>query len=207
MSAVVLVHGLWMNRFVMAGIGAMLNRRGHDVTLWGYPATTRTLDENAAALARVTDRLGGADIVAHSYGGVVALRMLEHTGPHHRRRVVLLGSPVAGSRAGLGFTRNGAGRRILGATALVWETLAAAPMQAIAAGVEVGSIAGIRPRGLGRLITRLPPPNDGVVCLDETRLPGLTDHATLEVSHSGMLASPLVARCVDSFLRQGCFPR
>lgn len=200
---VLLVHGLWMNRFVMAGIAAMLKRRGHAVELWGYPTTTQSLDENAGALARVIDRLGGADIVAHSYGGVVALRMLERTGPHHTRRVVLLGSPIAGCRAGVGMASVDAGRKLLGLTAGIWQ----APAVRIIDGFEVGAIAGTRPRGLGRILTRLPAPNDGVVCLDETRLPGLADHVPLAVSHSGMLASPLVARYADGFLRHGHFPQ
>lgn len=202
---VVLVHGLWMNRFVMLGLETMLKRRGHRVECWGYPTLSRSLDENANELARLIDRMGGADIVAHSYGGLVTLRMLERTGPHPVRRVVLLGAPIAGSRAGRGIMHFAAGRRILGETAAVWEGMAARPLH-IRAGIEVGSIAGDKSIGLGRLVVQLPPPNDGVVCVDETRLPGLAAHVVLPVSHSVMLAKPIVARYVDAFLRHGHFP-
>jgi len=68
-------------------------------------------------------------------------------------------------------------------------------------------IAGTRRFGLGQLFTRLPAPHDGAVCVDETRLPGLRDHLSLPVSHSGMIVSARVTRQVCSFLEQGHFTR
>ena len=61
--------------------------------------------------------------------------------------------------------------------------------------------------GLGRMVTRLPKPNDGVVCLDETKFPALRDHIALPVGHTLMLVSPRIARQTAAFLRAGEFRR
>lgn len=208
---VVLIHGLWMNRHIMLGLGAMLARRGHRGVRWGYASMKRSLDDNAGELRRFIERIERADrnhrvdIVAHSYGGVVTLRMLEHASAPRVGRVVLLGSPIAGSRAGVETMRIAGGRHVLGHTASVWEAFAERSVLAVPRNVEVGSLAGTRPLGLGQLILTLPVPNDGVVCVDETKLPGLADHLEMPVSHSTMLASAAVARQVDAFLRHGRF--
>lgn len=51
----------------------------------------------------------------------------------------------------------------------------------------------------------LPEPNDGAVCVDETRLPGATAQIVLEVSHTGMLMSRSVADATGRFLANGSF--
>jgi hypothetical protein len=54
---------------------------------------------------------------------------------------------------------------------------------------------------------RLPMPNDGVVCVDETRFPALRDHIEFPIGHSLLLASSRVARQTASFLKNGVFQR
>ena len=61
------------------------------------------------------------------------------------------------------------------------------------------------PVGIGRVLTSLPLPNDGTVCLDETELPGATASLVLDVSHTGMLYSSAVAASVARFLELGRF--
>jgi len=51
----------------------------------------------------------------------------------------------------------------------------------------------------------LPDPNDGVVAVEETKIPGLHDQIVLNVSHSGMLISASVAKQVCMFLQNGNF--
>jgi ABC-type transport system involved in cytochrome c biogenesis ATPase subunit len=72
---------------------------------------------------------------------------------------------------------------------------------------EVGVIAGTGKLGLGRMVTRLPGPNDGVVCLDETKFPAMRDHLALPLGHTLMLVSPRVARETAAFLKTGGFLR
>jgi hypothetical protein len=80
-------------------------------------------------------------------------------------------------------------------------------MPAVPPGRAVAVIAGDRPWGLGQLVARLPRPNDGVVSVAETRLPGIADHLTLPVTHAGLLFSREVARQAGAFLTGGRFDR
>ena len=69
---------------------------------------------------------------------------------------------------------------------------------------EVGVIAGTRPLNLfGALLIRAP--SDGTVSVRSTRLEGMTDFATVPVSHTFIMESPRVARLVVAFLRDGRF--
>ena len=71
----------------------------------------------------------------------------------------------------------------------------------------MGAIAGTQQLGLAQLFVNIPGDNDGVVSVEETRLPGLADHLVMPVSHSGMLFSGAVADQCASFLRDGRFVR
>jgi pimeloyl-ACP methyl ester carboxylesterase len=203
-ATVLLLHGLWMTRHVMAVLARTLAAAGYHTAGWSYASMSRELDDNARLLARRIHEVATpvVHVVAHSYGGVVALRALELAPDPRVRRVVLLGSPVAACAAGQMLARDNRWRPILGKSAAVWET---GPRVRVPPGVEVGSIAGTERIGLGRFVTRHVAPNDGVVLVEETVLPGLAAHLVLPTSHSTMLLSPRVARAVGQFLHHGRF--
>jgi pimeloyl-ACP methyl ester carboxylesterase len=205
-EAVLLLHGLWMNRFVMGYLARALKRDGFAAEAIGYRPMHDTLDADVQRLAMRIAELGAprVHLVGHSLGGIVALRYLQR-GPDARiGRVVLLGAPVAGCRAAEQFARLPGGRLLLGRSLSAWR----GPFDtSLDARHEVGVIAGTRPLGLGRIVARLPAPNDGVVCLDETRLPGMRDCIVLPVGHTGMLVSSRVARQTAAFLETGAFRR
>lgn len=204
-SLVILVHGLWMNRYVMAGLALFLKRHGLASASVGYPSSRHVLDANADRIAQFIRRKKEAAtaIVAHSYGGVVALRALERHADLGIRRVVLLGSPIAGSNAGTQLAQHRLGKVFLGETHSLWTM----PRVTIPRGIEIGAIAGTVPFGFGRFVVRLAPPHDGVVCVEETRGVALADHLMMPVSHSAMLLSARVAAQADHFLRHGRFQR
>jgi hypothetical protein len=56
--------------------------------------------------------------------------------------------------------------------------------------------------GIGALLTA---PHDGTVSVEETRLAGLSDHCTVDATHTGLLFSPDVADRTIAFLRNGTF--
>jgi pimeloyl-ACP methyl ester carboxylesterase len=205
-ASIVLVHGLWTNRAVMLYLAAALARRGFRTRPVGYLSAMRDLEHNAAHLAREISAVAAdrVHVVAHSMGGVVALRALAVRPDPRVRRVVLLGSPIAGSEGGRQLARSRWGARFLGATRSMWLAM---PRLEIPAGIDAGAIAGTRRFGLGRFVLRLPSPNDGVVTVDETRHPRLADHLVMPVAHSVMLVSPAVARQVAAFLEHGRFAR
>jgi pimeloyl-ACP methyl ester carboxylesterase len=207
--AVVFVHGLWMTGHEAFWLRRRMARSlGAEDRLFSYSSVSATVAENAAALGRflAANDADTVHLVGHSLGGVVILTLFEDgafAAPPPPGRIVLLGSPVCGSGAARGFARWSFGRRMLGRgmTAEVFE-----PRSRRWDGArELGVIAGDRARGFGRLVGQLPPPNDGVVMVDETRLAGAKAQLVVHSSHSGMLFSDAVARHTAAFLRDGGF--
>ena len=210
-SVLVFVHGLWMT-----GREAFWLRRrlAHELAaenrVFSYPSVSAGMADNAAALGRLigscsADRL---HLVGHSLGGLVILKLFQEAlfangRPPAPGRIVLLGSPLCGSRAAQALARLPFGRRQLG-RGMREEVLEQAPRR-WNGGRDLGVIAGEVSVGLGRLLVSLPAPNDGVVTVGETRLAGATEHRVLKVSHSGMLFSGAVVRQTAAFLRAGRF--
>ncbi|TMH16597.1 MAG: alpha/beta fold hydrolase [Betaproteobacteria bacterium] len=205
-EAVLLLHGAWMNRWVMSYLALALRREGFAVQTLSYRTMRGTLAEH---LARVAEKIAALEaprlhLVGHSLGGVIVLRYLQRRADPRVRRAVLLGSPVAGCRAAADLAQSAGGELLLGASLGVWRE----PVDvSVDPRFEVGAIAGTFAFGLGRMVTRLPKPNDGVVCLDETKFPALRDHLALPLGHTLMLASPRIARQTAAFLRTGAFRR
>ncbi|HZF20512.1 MAG TPA: alpha/beta fold hydrolase [Burkholderiales bacterium] len=205
-EAVLLLHGAWMNPVVMAYLAHVLRGEGFAAHALGYRTIRDPLD---AHLTRVAKRVAQLDaprvhLVGHSLGGVIVMRYLQRFADPRVGRAVLIGSPVAGCRAAASLAGHAGGELMMGQSLAVWRQ----PVDvSVDSRFEVGAIAGTRPLGLGAVVMRLPTPNDGVVCVDETRFPALRDHIEFPMGHTLMLVSPRVARQTASFLRTGAFRR
>ena len=112
-------------------------------------------------------------LVGHSLGGLVILKLFE-SGEGLRLppgRIVLLGSPLNGSRAARNLGRLPLGRKILGRG--VCEELLTERTRRWSGQRELGVIAGSLSIGLGRLVLATHgAPSDGTIFVDETRLAG-----------------------------------
>jgi hypothetical protein len=69
----------------------------------------------------------------------------------------------------------------------------------------LGVVAGTAPIGLGRALGRLPGVNDGVVCVDETTVDGMSAQALVRCGHSMLIVSGAVGALVQRFLASGRF--
>ena len=203
-ETVVLLHGLWCNRWILAVMQRRLRVCGFAVEVFEYATMRRSPEQNAAALAERIQALAipRLHFVAHSLGGIVVLRLLEHCARVPPGRVVLLGTPLMGSRIARRLCRHGAGRRLLGHS-IEGGLLDGRTLDAQAR--EVGMIAASVPVGLGVLVGGIGEAGDGVVTLAETRAPWLADHLIVRTNHTGLLFSPEVARQTCGFLRTGRF--
>jgi pimeloyl-ACP methyl ester carboxylesterase len=203
---VVIVHGLWMHGAVYALLAARLRACGYQCALFSYRSITLPLEEIARRLARFARAREPSRVhfVGHSLGGLVVLDTLARDRTLPVGRVLLLGTPAAGSKAVEQLARSRAGRALIGRALPQWR-----PQQAreVTARVPVGAIAGTQRMGVASLVVRLAPPNDGAVTVEETRLPGLADHIVMRTSHSGMAVSPQVSRQICHFLKNGRFAR
>lgn len=203
---VVLVHGLWMSGMVFALLARRLRAYGFDVALFSYPSVTLTLEQNVRRLERfvASHPAPKTHFVGHSLGGLVVLSFLASAPDVSLGRVVLLGSPCNGCSAADQLSRTQSGQLLLGRALPQWRPENGV---AVTSRTQVGVVAGTHRLGMGRLLVKLTGPNDGVVTVEETRIPGLTDHVILPVSHSGMIVSGRVAQQAGCFLRSGTFSR
>ena len=206
-ESVIVAHGLWMPGVETGVLRFRLEKGGFDASLFRFPSLRGTLEQNAQQLARFAEHTAGDRLhfVGYSLGGVITLTMLTRSRLQRVGRIVCLGSPLVGSRAGAWLAGTRMGRRVAGRTLL--EHLHEGGCVPWDGRHELGIIAGTRSLGIGRLMQKMPVANDGTVAVDETRLPGATAHLTLPVTHTQLLFDREVARQTIYFLRHGEFAR
>jgi pimeloyl-ACP methyl ester carboxylesterase len=207
-TVVVYVHGLWMTGLE----GAVLRRRlarelAAETPLFSYRSVGADIAANARSLAKRLGQLRAdtLHLVGHSLGGLVICKLFEETGGASLPpgRVVLLGSPVAGSRAAHGLARWKLGRLIMGR--IVREELLVDRDRRWPYTRDLGVIAGTLSVGLGRIVNTYAGSSDGTIYVDETRISGMKEHLVMHVSHTGLPFSPAVAKQTAAFLRSGRF--
>jgi len=201
-TTVVLVHGLWIGPHSMRLLARRLRVAGFGVAIFGWHTTKESPGAAAGRLARQVDALEGHVIhfVGHSLGGFVLTRLLGAHRPARAGRAVLLGSPLQGATAADHLGDRGLGRTLGAAEEPLTEGADKWPRD-----IPVARIAGVRACGPGRLLGRLPGPNDGTVALDEIRGPGGPVRLA-RTTHVGLLLSRRVARMTAIYLRDGILP-
>ena len=200
-EAVVLVHGLWMRPWTMQALAHALEKAGYRVYFFGYPTVRRDLDSVTRQLAAFVNSRPEpvVHLLAHSMGGTLSLRALKDI--RKPGRLVMLGSPIAGSQVAHRLQKLRLHRWLLGhATEPLTQGAADKPPSR-----ETGMIAGVWPWGIGKLVNRFSGPNDGTVSLDETRADWLQHHITVNTNHLGLLKNREVQKEVLHFLRHGRF--
>jgi pimeloyl-ACP methyl ester carboxylesterase len=205
-TVVVYVHGLWLNGWE----AALLRRRlacalNCQTRSFSYSSVRADLAGNACRLGEFLGRIQAdtLHLVGHSMGGLLILELFERAPRLPPGRIVLLGSPVRGSRAARYLAGVPLGRRIIGLTA--HQALLPERERRWPGMRELGVIAGNLPLGFGRLLGRFDGASDGTVLVTETQLAGAKQQLVLRTSHSGMVYSATVARLTAAFLRDGRF--
>jgi len=200
---VILLHGVWMRGLTLHSLARRLRLAGFGVDVLDYASVFGNLD---ATCERVRERMravGGdrVHLVGHSLGGLVALESVRGSSDLPRGSIVCLGPPLRGSAVARGLSALPGGSWILGNN-----------RGRLVDGVErwddsrpLGVIAGRMPFGLGVTIGTLTAPHDGTVAVEETQLAGVTDHCTVDATHTGLLFSSTVADLAIDFLRTSRF--
>jgi len=200
---VILLHGIWMRGITLLPLARRLRQSGCTVETIDYASVFRGIEP---AVARLRERMrsydgGNLHLVGHSLGALVALEATRGVRNLPNGRIVCIGPPLRGSSVARALTAFPGGRLLLGQSA-----------DPLVTGVDpwrgargVGVIAGRLPFGLGVTLGPLRGPHDGTVSVEETQLPGITDHRTVDASHTGLLFSSEVADLTIAFLRDGRF--
>lgn len=192
---VLLIHGYLATRGSLALLERRLTAKGHAVLSYRLGLVhTADISESAALIARKIEAIATqtgtkrVDIVGHSMGGLVALYYLKRLGGRRRvRRLIMLGTPVAGTwSALLGVAAAPLGRaslQLLPFSQFLRE-LAEADLPP---GVEVVCISG---------------DHDWLAPSRSTHLPGVR-HIALATNHAGLLVDEEVATVIAEVLDAG----
>jgi triacylglycerol lipase len=195
---VLLINGYLSTRGSLHLLERRLHDRQHTVLTYRLPRMNLgDIRESAALIARKVESLvaqtsvPSVDIVGHSLGGLVGLYYVKRLGGRHRvRRLILLGTPAAGTwSALLGLVTAPLGRASL-------QLLPSSPFlrelneTPLPPGVEVISVGGER---------------DYFAPLSSTVLAGIK-HVALPTGHSGLLVDAAVANAIDDLLRAPSAP-
>ncbi len=203
-ASVVVAHGLWMTGLEATLFRHRLAHHGFVVRQFHYRSMTAMPEDVLAELeAEVRAMAPPVHLVGHSLGGLLLLRFAAAHAALPLGRLVLLGSPVNGSRAARAFAALPGASLFFGhlaGTELLRDGRPRWPGPA-----EVGVIAGSHSIGFGRFLGHLPEPNDGTVAVEETALDGASDHVVLPVSHTGLLVAEEVVTATARFLSSGRF--
>lgn len=197
----ILLHGLWMRGITLAVLQRRLERVGYRVETLDYMSVATPFEQTLDSLRqRMRRHADGVHVVGHSLGGLLALLAIQGDDSLPPGRVVCMASPLTGSAIARQLSEHGGAwmlghsRRILEHGLAHWD-----------GSREVGMVAGCTGVGLGTVMGHLEGESDGTVAVEETRLPGLTDHCVVETSHTGMLLSRSAAAQAVAFLQHGRF--
>lgn len=204
---VLLLHGLHMHAWAMRPFARLLGSYGCVADTFGYYSVVHSIAKHTKALIDKVEACYEKDeavklhFVGHSLGGLVLRHFAAQRPDLVRGRIVTLGTPHQGSKAAVKVHNWGLGMPVLGASFQMALDGAIPPLPE---GIELGSLAGNQPLGLGRLLG-LEGENDGTVGVAETCFEDMADHVVLPLSHTGMLFSREAAAQAALFLRQGRF--
>jgi len=219
---VVLLHGMGRGRSALAGLHKGLKEQGFTVAALTYPTTRRTIAEHVLQLESVLAHIEGfreVSFVTHSLGGVVVRELLApsraalsgqsahqaHTTAYWQtqlqaRRIVMIAPPNQGSAFAQKVEHFAPFGWIFGETglSLTPHAMADVPVPEIPVLIIAGA------RGMnGAWNPWLESPNDGVVSVAETHLPGEAGHIIIDNIHTFLMNDPATIAAAARFLAGG----
>lgn len=203
---VLLLHGLYMRAWVMRPFARMMQQQGFNTGIFDYRSLKYPISVHTAALAAQVERYyqirdEPLHFIGHSLGGLVLRHFAAAFPEYTRGRIVTLGTPHQGSFTAAQLKRLGLGRFTLGES---YCSALDGHVPPLPEGIELGSLAGSKTIGVGRLLG-IQGGHDGTVTIRETCCAGMKDHIVVPTSHTAMLFDHRVAAQAAAFLLRGRF--
>ena len=200
---VILLHGLWLRGAAMSYLSRRLALAGLDSQTFDFATVRDGIDVASERMRELIGTFGGGKVhmVGHSLGGLVAAMIVQRHPDLIDGRIVCLGSPLRGSAASRSLKSIPGGSALLGRSFEMLEH----GLERWDGPQQLGVVAGRLPLGLGFLLGGVSSPHDGTVAVEETMLPGITDHRVIAAAHTGLVFSDAAAQHTIEFLRDGHF--
>lgn len=205
---VILLHGLGRGKSIMTPLKERLEKVGFVTAVADYKSIGKTPEEIIADVSQQitgfrSDTIRTIHFVGHSLGGLLIRAYLDSISVPNLGKVILIGSPSKGTPI-VDYFRDswlmnlvGPAAKSLGTDEKSFPRTLGAPYY------PVGIIAGIS--STFNNDDFIPGEDDGVVPVESTKIDGMTDFVSVQVSHSSLPRNERVAEEVIAFLKQGSF--
>ena len=207
-ECVILLHGYARTAASFKIMEFSLERDGYQVINQTYPSRSASIEKLAAET--LPDRLNQCatrqpHIVTHSLGGILVRAYLAQNPEIKVGHIIMLAPPNKGSELIDVYAEKPPFKWTFGpALKQLGTTANTTPNQIARVNRSIGIIAGNR--SLNPLTSsHIEGPDDGKVSVESTKLPEMSDHITLPVSHTYMMNNPKVIGEVKAFLKSGKF--
>lgn len=206
---VVVLHGIARSSKHMESLAKYLEKNRFHVLNINYPSTNYKIEELATIVHNdISDKIRGAKtvhFVGYSMGGLIVRALLQKYSYPNLSRVVHLGTPNHGSEVADFLKDNWIYKKIYGPAGqqLITDSKATSGLFG-EVNYELGIIAGdgtIDP--VSSMI--ISGKDDGKVAVERTKLKGMKDHITINVSHTFFPSNKKVQMQTLYFLNHGQF--
>lgn len=207
---VILLHGLARTPWSMGKMAEALGKAGYTVHNLGYPSREKPIPALVAehvrpAVADLPETATRLHFVTHSMGGILVRYYRDRHTPPLSGRTVMLAPPNRGSDLARLLAGFGPYRWVMGPAGQQLADRADSLVRDLPpADFPVGVIA-----GTGGILPVTAPvfdgPNDGIVAVEATKLPGMADHMTVSASHAWIMRDDAAIAATLRFLRFGAF--
>lgn len=194
-----MVHGMGRSPLGLMPLARSLRRAGHTTSFFGYSVALHGFDENAERLlahVRKNADPAGYGIVAHSLGGILTRSISEELPPGFAK-FVMLGPPNRPVTLAKKYARNRLYRQLTGSSG------ARLGDESFYATLPIPSVPTLIVAGTMGRSDRFSPffgaPNDGIVSVAETELPG-AEHLEVHAVHTWIMNDPLARLAILAFL-------
>lgn len=200
---IIILHGLYMNAFVMQPLRQRLQKLGYQTKVLDYSTVSIDANKLYSSIDDALEPEGNNVLLGHSLGGLMIQNYLtsRHPSTDAISHVVTLGSPMQGAsiirvidEMGLSGILGNSIDFGLEPHENIWNF----PQ-------KLGCIAGNTGWGFRPLFMGFDSESDGTVTVEETYIEGMTDHIQTADTHLTLLYSDEVVKQIDHFIQFGKF--